>query len=88
MTKQQIIAAINTAFKAWEHTDTTLHWSDTMDARFAAMQTLFLPIFDFIKADVDFRSFVPWYHNYFSLDREINDDCVIKFMVMSAGCFE
>lgn len=88
MTKQQIIAAINTAFRAWEHTDTGLDWKETMDSRFAAMEAAFLPVFNHIKADVDFSGFCPWYHNYFSLDREINAGCVINFMVMSAALFE
>lgn len=91
MTKAQIITAINEAAKAWEHTDTTLHWSDTMDSRFAAMQTIFLPVFEFIKADTNnftAQHPVPWYHNYFSDNQHTNADIVTTFWTMSAGCFE
>jgi hypothetical protein len=75
MTKIEVIEAINQASKAWEDD-------------YEAMKALFIPVFNFIKSDVDFHSFVPWYHNYFSNNREINDTTVVKFMTMTAAVHE
>ena len=75
MTKIEVIEAINQASKAWEDD-------------YEAMKALFTPVFNFIKSDVDFRSFVPWYHNYFSNNREVNDTTVVKFMTMTAAVHE
>lgn len=86
MTKNEIVEAINQASEAWEYDASTgLDWKETMDDRYEAMKALFIPVFNYIKSDVDFRSFVPWYHNYFSVAKEVNDDIVVKFMTMTAA---